>query len=588
MATAIPFEQVFQTTSGTPVSGVKVYVYVPTTTTPRTAYSDTGLSVPIANPFIGNSAGYVAFYLSSDLGYRIVAKSADDSITYYDQEEPAASAELFDATTAAIAALNFASGDILEATGTDTFRTRKFQVATYAAARLLTGLTAGDAVFVNGRTATRDGGEGWFTVAASGTDNDGITLVMADSKALIRNDIQESVDADWFGIIPGTVNVTDWNSMVTTVSLQNTRTVNLRGGTYVFPSKPAVITTILRLKGQGLSVTVLERGYSEGGGDTVAFLQFQDAGASNSGIEDLQLRPASGTTGGTMLRFYATTTSILSWCDMRNCVITPDSGNYVWGLIVDGILNTTSGSQGVRNFRSENSFVFAGSTSKCAAFYNATNGNHSGLWCNGDVLISGGGAALSNTNDFRMAGCDIHGTLTIEQCDSVYIDGAIESVTIASTAASGMVSGVNRGGTWANSSTTFNIANQNGQSATNGLVELVRATVNMNITTDQALTVKLPPGFTRYALQTGFVANNGSANYATAAGGIYQSASKTTPVVDATQVYTSITGANKRQTLTINSTGLDLSTDTSLFFSLTTAAGVAGTGDLVLVGYVFT
>ena len=88
MATAIPFEMVFQTTAGVPVSGVKVYVYAPTTTTPRTAYSDTGLSVPIANPYIGNSAGYAAFYLSSDLGYRIVAKSADDSITYYDQEEP--------------------------------------------------------------------------------------------------------------------------------------------------------------------------------------------------------------------------------------------------------------------------------------------------------------------------------------------------------------------------------------------------------------------------------------------------------------------------------------------------------------------
>jgi hypothetical protein len=180
MATAIPFEQVFQTTSGTPVSGVKVYVYVPTTTTPRTAYSDTGLSVPIANPFIGNSAGYVAFYLSSDLGYRIVAKSADDSITYYDQEEPAASAELFDATTAAIAALTFAAGDSIEATGADTFRARKLSVATYAA---LTAIVAGSRfddmlVYVGSRAADGDGGEGYwrFDAGSSATANGGTIL----------------------------------------------------------------------------------------------------------------------------------------------------------------------------------------------------------------------------------------------------------------------------------------------------------------------------------------------------------------------------------------------------------------------------
>jgi hypothetical protein len=308
------------------------------------------------------------------------------------------------------------------------------QYATYAAARLGTGLATGSLARVQGRTSAGDGGEGWFRVAAGGTDRDGITLVMADGKALIRDDVQESVDADWFGIIPGAVTVADYNTMVATVAAQNTRTTEFRGGIFTFSSAPSAMQTIMRLRGQGSSITTLERNYSEGGGDTVAFLEFRNALASNSGLEDLQIRPASGTTGGTMLKIYAEADEITSWMDMRNCVITPASGNYIWGLIVDGILNDVSGSQGVRNFRTENCFIFAGSTDKCAAFYNSTNGHHSGLWCNGDILISGGGSALTNTTNFRMTGLVCLGELTLENCTEVHITGTMEDIVIAATA----------------------------------------------------------------------------------------------------------------------------------------------------------
>jgi hypothetical protein len=182
MATAIPFEMVFQTTSGLPVSGVKVYVYVPTTTTPRTAYSDTGLSVPIANPFEGNAAGYVAFYLSSDLGYRIVAKSADDSITYYDQEHPSnvSGAQPVDATLTALAALTIVDDGYIQGTGSDTFRVRYIQRATYAA---LTAIAAADRfdgmrVYVSARATAGDGAEGWWRFdSASATSADGGTVL---------------------------------------------------------------------------------------------------------------------------------------------------------------------------------------------------------------------------------------------------------------------------------------------------------------------------------------------------------------------------------------------------------------------------
>ena len=510
-----------------------------------------------------------------------------------------------------ISGLTTQSGDIIEATSATGVRARKFQAATYAALRALSGLTLGDAIYVNGRASLRDGGEGWGTVAGAGTDNDGITIVMADGKAWIRDDIQEAIDADVFGIIPGTVTIANYNTMVATINLQNARTVNLRGGIYVFPSRPATMTTVMRIDGVGESITTVERGYSEGGGATVGFLEWNDSGANNSRLTNMLVRAASGTTGGTMVRFYTTTTSVFSWPELENVVISPESGAYAYAMDVDGILNTTGGSQGIRSLNLSRVQLFAGggSGTDAARFRNVVNSQFSDIWTNGNILIGGGGTSASNSQRVTVTGfISVGGTLTIENCEYVSVSGTMNNVTVNATAANvtlvgdcqdltiaagatGTFSGRVRGTLTDNSGGTFGIYTQTGPrgaTAYNGLIELARATVNMNITTDQAVTVRIPPGFTRYALQTGFVANNGSANYATAAGGIYLSASKTTPVVDAAQVYTSITGANKRQTLTINSTGLDLSTDTTLFFSLTTAAGVAGTGDLVLVGYAFT
>ena len=613
MATAIPFGWQVENAAGTPVSGAKIYFYIPNTTTNRTPYSDTGLSVPTANPVVADAAGWFLVYLSSELAYDIVVKSADDSITYQTRSVASniSGAQPVDAVLTSLSGLLLTSGDIVEAISATGLRARKFQVSTYDSLRALSGLSVGDAVYVNGRTSLRDGGEGWGTVAAAGTDNDGITLAMADSKAWIRNDIQEGIDADVFGIVPGTLTVANYNTMVSTINLQNTRTVGLRGGIYVFPSRPSTMTTVMRLEGAGESITTLERGYSEGGGATVGFLEWNDSGANNSKLSSMLVRAGTGTTGGTMIRFYATTTSALSWPDIENVVVSPESGAYAWAIDVDGILNTTGGSQGIRSLNVHRSQFFGGggAGTDAARFRNIVNSHFSDFWTNGNVLIGGGGTSATNSNRVTMTGFEaVGGTLTIENCDGVFVSGTMNNVTVNATAANvvlmgdvnnltiaagatGTFTGRIRGTLTDNSGGTFGIYTQTGPrgaTAYNGLIELARATVDMNVTTDQALTVRIPPGFTRYALQTGFVANNGAANLATAAGGIYQSASKTTPVVDAAQVYTSITGANKRQTLTINATGLDLSTDTTLFFSLTTAAGVAGAGDLVLVGYVFT
>ena len=599
MATGLPFGWTVQNAAGTAVSGAKIYFYIPDTTTPRSPYTDAGLSVPSANPVIADAAGYFLVYLSSELGYDIVVKSADDSITY--QERTVASgisgAQPVDEVLTSIAGLTLTDGDIIEATSATGVRARKFQVDTYAALRLLSGLTVGDAVYVNGRAALRDGGEGWGTIASSGTDDDGITLVMADSKAWVREDIDEILDAGWFGIGNGAVTAATFNAMVAAVESQNTRTVEFRNGTAAFASRPDPMETIMRLRGQGLSITRLERNYSEAGGDDVAFLEFRNANASNSGLEDLQIRPASGTTGGTMLKLYAEADEITSWMDMRNCIITPFNGNYIWGLIVDGRLNDVSGSQGVRNFRTENCFIFEGSTGKCAAFYNATNGHHSGLWCNGDILISGGGSSLTNTTNFRMTGLVCLGTLTLENCDEVSIGGNMEDVTVAATAtnvtltgdcanltiasgATGTYIGRIRGTLTNNASTTFTVLSEP-MLPMRQIADYTayRGTVNLNTTADQAISIVMPTGYTKAYFSFLFVKGNAAAS--SAVGGIYTGAGKTgTQIVAAAQTYTNITGADKKQNLTINSA--DPIGATTLYFALSTAHGSAATGELVI------
>jgi hypothetical protein len=85
MAIGVPFGWTVQNAAGTAVSGAKIYFYIPDTTTLRSPYTDAALSVPSANPVVADAAGYFLVYLSSELGYDIVVKSADDSITYQER-----------------------------------------------------------------------------------------------------------------------------------------------------------------------------------------------------------------------------------------------------------------------------------------------------------------------------------------------------------------------------------------------------------------------------------------------------------------------------------------------------------------------
>ena len=91
MAIGNAFGWTVQNAAGTAVSGAKIYFTIPDTATPRSAYTDSALTIPAANPVIADAAGYFLVYLSSELGYDIVVKSADDSITYQERTVTAGS-----------------------------------------------------------------------------------------------------------------------------------------------------------------------------------------------------------------------------------------------------------------------------------------------------------------------------------------------------------------------------------------------------------------------------------------------------------------------------------------------------------------
>jgi hypothetical protein len=70
-----PGLQFFDNT-GLPLSGGLLYSYAPGTTTPKTTYTDEGLSVPNANPIVLDSAGRCTIFLTNGEEYKFVLKTS--------------------------------------------------------------------------------------------------------------------------------------------------------------------------------------------------------------------------------------------------------------------------------------------------------------------------------------------------------------------------------------------------------------------------------------------------------------------------------------------------------------------------------
>ncbi len=110
---------------------------------------------------------------------------------------------------------------------------------------------------------------------------------------------------------------------------------------------------------------------------------------------------------------------------------------------------------------------------------------------------------------------------------------------------------------------------------------------NMNVTTDQAITVVDVADYPGAAYIVEFiVVTNASISLTTAAGGFYTAASKGgSAIVAAGQVYSALTAATKFIKATLAGTALtDRLTGATLYLSLTTGQGAAATADVYVFG----
>lgn len=124
-----------------------------------------------------------------------------------------------------------------------------------------------------------------------------------------------------------------------------------------------------------------------------------------------------------------------------------------------------------------------------------------------------------------------------------------------------------------------------------GIIGIASALLDMNITTDQILTINYPPGYTKLLIQS-IKAYNPSISLTTAVGGIYTAAAKGgVEVVAATQVYSALTTnavetAGDQVNLAIVAPfAASYITRTVLYFSLTTAQGAAATMNIHIYAY---
>lgn len=108
---------------------------------------------------------------------------------------------------------------------------------------------------------------------------------------------------------------------------------------------------------------------------------------------------------------------------------------------------------------------------------------------------------------------------------------------------------------------------------------------NFNSTADQAITIAIPAGATKYII-TNIMVTNASANLTTAVGGFYTAASKGgTTLVANTQVYTSCSTATGVQRVTLATGAADNTyTATTQYLSLTTGQGSTATADVYVFG----
>ena len=148
------------------------------TLSPKPAYTDHTYSVPLPNPVVLDAGGAADIWLGAG-AYRVWITDEDGV-----QIRPP-----IDGVTGAGSGI----GGMADVTS----------VVTYDDMRALTGVP--DAVYVSGRTAPGDGGQGWFQLVPTSTlvDDDGIVLTSNAGANVYVRIFASYIDPRWYGVAYG-------------------------------------------------------------------------------------------------------------------------------------------------------------------------------------------------------------------------------------------------------------------------------------------------------------------------------------------------------------------------------------------------
>lgn len=172
------------TNNGKLASGGLIYFYLSGTTTPATVYTDPAMTIPASWPVVCDASGYPGALYGGQL-YRMLVKDSTGA-----QIVPAVDG---------VAGVGIGpSGNASNAVGAS--------VLTYNDLR---ALNAGiDYVYVCGRSAEGDGGQGIFQLipgATGSVDDDGITITNAGGSLVWRRLLDGFIDGRWFGMVYGSL-----------------------------------------------------------------------------------------------------------------------------------------------------------------------------------------------------------------------------------------------------------------------------------------------------------------------------------------------------------------------------------------------
>ena len=271
----------FADANGAPYASGTLDMYIPGTTTRKNTYSNAARTVLNANPIVLDSAGRCVIYGNGS--YRQVLK---DSLGNTIWDEATA-----DGSSTALV------------------------VATYAAARALVAAEvtgANSLVYIQGRTSTNDGGQGFYywNTTSTATDDGGVYIQLTGvvTGRLIRSDSALYIRPEWYGALRD--GVTDDTAAIqsacSAISTAGGGTLYLSPGTYNVTTLTAgtALVTFTNINGvsiEGPDTTLAD----QQAGYTTAFVYgsiFRFTGCTNISIGRTGALKVTATDEGAMVR----------------------------------------------------------------------------------------------------------------------------------------------------------------------------------------------------------------------------------------------------------------------------------------------